>query len=304
MNYVIQEGDTLSALARRFGTTVEALAQDNGIANPDLIRAGMTMNVPGDEMQPTTGAMPRARPQQTASAPLPRPRPEPASSGMGTPAAATARTNFDIPIAAASAEPISAPSLGSVMTGALTPVDYRPEGWLPVPAGPGVPHTQRWTQNRPGGPIGAPDGDPDVAATYGQPGLTNDQRRQYEAERPLPGNGVGVPTEPVTRGPLADVISVIGNETRPAPGDGMVDRRYTDPRTPRGVQDPTLAQRMALRDAMRQFAGLTEAQLLAVDYSNFTPLQWAAWNEALIAAAADRPHTNYPGTSMQPLVGY
>jgi LysM repeat protein len=38
--YQIRPGDTLSALAARWGTTVAAIASRNGIANPDYIRAG------------------------------------------------------------------------------------------------------------------------------------------------------------------------------------------------------------------------------------------------------------------------
>ncbi|NUT93516.1 MAG: LysM peptidoglycan-binding domain-containing protein [Saccharothrix sp.] len=38
--YQIQPGDTLSALAVRWGTTVAAIAARNGIPNPDYIRAG------------------------------------------------------------------------------------------------------------------------------------------------------------------------------------------------------------------------------------------------------------------------
>ncbi len=44
--YVIQRGDTLSAIALRFQTTVSTLASINHIANPDLIYAGDTIMVP------------------------------------------------------------------------------------------------------------------------------------------------------------------------------------------------------------------------------------------------------------------
>jgi murein DD-endopeptidase MepM/ murein hydrolase activator NlpD len=44
--YVVQPGDTLSLIAQRFGTTVEALAQTNGIVNPNLIFVGQLLNVP------------------------------------------------------------------------------------------------------------------------------------------------------------------------------------------------------------------------------------------------------------------
>ncbi|MEW6635572.1 MAG: LysM domain-containing protein [Actinomycetota bacterium] len=40
----MQPGDTLSELAMRLGTTVEALAAANGIADPDLILAGQTLD--------------------------------------------------------------------------------------------------------------------------------------------------------------------------------------------------------------------------------------------------------------------
>lgn len=46
-NYTIQPGDTLSELAARFGTTVEALAAANGIADPNSIVAGAKLTIPG-----------------------------------------------------------------------------------------------------------------------------------------------------------------------------------------------------------------------------------------------------------------
>lgn len=52
MDYRIQRGDTLSALARKFNTTVEALARANNIADPDRIYAGRTLRVP-DGFDPT-----------------------------------------------------------------------------------------------------------------------------------------------------------------------------------------------------------------------------------------------------------
>lgn len=62
--YRIQPGDTLWALSRRFGTTVKALAEANGIENPNLIIAGRTLRLPGqhDEVDatPTKGATPKS----------------------------------------------------------------------------------------------------------------------------------------------------------------------------------------------------------------------------------------------------
>jgi LysM repeat protein len=44
--YAVQPGDTLSQIAERFGTPVGALAQANGIEDPNLIFAGQTLRVP------------------------------------------------------------------------------------------------------------------------------------------------------------------------------------------------------------------------------------------------------------------
>ena len=44
--YIVQRGDTLSAIAWRFGTTVWAIAQANGIWNPNLIYIGQTLYIP------------------------------------------------------------------------------------------------------------------------------------------------------------------------------------------------------------------------------------------------------------------
>jgi LysM repeat protein len=45
--YVVQRGDTLARIARRFNTSVAALAQLNGIVNVNLIFVGQQLRVPG-----------------------------------------------------------------------------------------------------------------------------------------------------------------------------------------------------------------------------------------------------------------
>ncbi len=47
MAYRIQSGDTLSAIAARFGTTVDAIVRANHIANPNLIHVGEELDIPG-----------------------------------------------------------------------------------------------------------------------------------------------------------------------------------------------------------------------------------------------------------------
>jgi LysM repeat protein len=47
--YVVQRGDTLGAIAARFGLTTEELATVNGIDNPNLIIIGQQLVIPGTE---------------------------------------------------------------------------------------------------------------------------------------------------------------------------------------------------------------------------------------------------------------
>lgn len=43
--YVVKKGDTLSKIARQYGTTYQALAKLNGIKNPDKIYVGQKLNI-------------------------------------------------------------------------------------------------------------------------------------------------------------------------------------------------------------------------------------------------------------------
>jgi LysM repeat protein len=45
--YTVQRGDTLTRIASRFGTTVQAIIQLNGIVNPNLIFVGQVLKIPG-----------------------------------------------------------------------------------------------------------------------------------------------------------------------------------------------------------------------------------------------------------------
>ncbi len=46
-SYTVRSGDTLGAIAARFGTTTEALASANGIGDPNLILPGEVLRLPG-----------------------------------------------------------------------------------------------------------------------------------------------------------------------------------------------------------------------------------------------------------------
>lgn len=56
VEYIVQPGDNLTHIARRFGTTVEAIVQANNIADPDIIVIGQVLDIPVEnagEMMPT-----------------------------------------------------------------------------------------------------------------------------------------------------------------------------------------------------------------------------------------------------------
>ena len=44
-NYTVKAGDTLSDIAKKYGTTYQEIAKANGISNPNLIYAGNTIRV-------------------------------------------------------------------------------------------------------------------------------------------------------------------------------------------------------------------------------------------------------------------
>jgi LysM repeat protein len=50
--YTIAKGDALSVIAERFGVDMEAIQQENGLRNPDDIKAGSKLRIPGT--QPTS----------------------------------------------------------------------------------------------------------------------------------------------------------------------------------------------------------------------------------------------------------
>jgi LysM repeat protein len=53
--YVVRRGDTLSQIARRFGTTTATLARLNGIANPSFIYTGQVLRLSGAATAPSGG---------------------------------------------------------------------------------------------------------------------------------------------------------------------------------------------------------------------------------------------------------
>lgn len=52
--YTVQRGDTLSGIAAKYGTTYQKIASYNGIANPNAIRVGQKIKIPGSGVRTYT----------------------------------------------------------------------------------------------------------------------------------------------------------------------------------------------------------------------------------------------------------
>ncbi|MFZ4828784.1 MAG: LysM peptidoglycan-binding domain-containing protein [Phototrophicaceae bacterium] len=65
IRYTVQPGDTLSGIARRFTTSVAAIAQLNGIVNPDRVLFGQTLQIPSGQQ----GSVATPQPQSGGTTP-------------------------------------------------------------------------------------------------------------------------------------------------------------------------------------------------------------------------------------------
>ena len=88
--YVVQSGDTLSAIAVEFGVTVEEIVAANDLADPDVLTLGQELKIPlSDSSAQTEGSEPAAtaetalatEPMPTPEGPTPTPPPTPTPGG-------------------------------------------------------------------------------------------------------------------------------------------------------------------------------------------------------------------------------
>jgi lipoprotein-anchoring transpeptidase ErfK/SrfK len=79
LSYTIQEGDTLSGIARAYGLTVEELIEANNVTNPDLLYVGWTLVIPDGSPGATTSPQEPAPLTPTEVPDQPTPIPAPAS---------------------------------------------------------------------------------------------------------------------------------------------------------------------------------------------------------------------------------
>jgi len=125
--YVVQSGDTLSAIARRFETTVAALIELNNLPNANVIYVGQTLVIRVPEATPTPGST------------------VPAATATIAPTATIAAT----PTISATATVTETPVVTATATVTATPVVTAPVVWtdppLPIevfsPVGNGLYHS-------------------------------------------------------------------------------------------------------------------------------------------------------------------
>jgi len=73
--YVVKPGDTLEAIAHRFGVTVNTLDRRNGLRNPNRLRVGQTLRIPRSVAQPARPGAPTLRRRASSHEPAdPEPR--------------------------------------------------------------------------------------------------------------------------------------------------------------------------------------------------------------------------------------
>ena len=68
--YTVQPGDTLSAIAERFNTTVDELVAANGLTDPNALQTGQTLLIPSLLRTPVLGSpAPSGTPTPTLATP-------------------------------------------------------------------------------------------------------------------------------------------------------------------------------------------------------------------------------------------
>ncbi|MDE3089577.1 MAG: LysM peptidoglycan-binding domain-containing protein, partial [Chloroflexota bacterium] len=74
-SYTVRSGDTLYAIARKFGVTVAAITAVNNIPNPNLIKTGQVLTIPDAPVPPPAPQPPTPPPAPQPPTPPPAPQP-------------------------------------------------------------------------------------------------------------------------------------------------------------------------------------------------------------------------------------
>jgi murein DD-endopeptidase MepM/ murein hydrolase activator NlpD len=184
--YTVVPGDTLTRIARRYGTTVPVLAQLNGLAPPYVIKVGQRLILPGSASTLTATAAPAPGgemiqlPPATPAPPLPaaastRVSTEalapPPGAGAAAPSAATGKTAAAVPQLQPAPQPSAAVPLAP--SSAPSSVGGSPNGGELITAP--VPSTKPAAGNSPADTPPAetpPAGTPPAGTTTANPAST------------------------------------------------------------------------------------------------------------------------------------
>ena len=131
--YTVRRGDTLDAIARKFGVGVSELIAHNGIRNKNRIKVGQSIYIPGPPEPPAASepAMPAPTAPANEAAPAIAVSPAPAAVPQTTPVA----TEVAVAPAAAAAEPQAIPTTATSASPAdATPVPAALSEPAPAPA--------------------------------------------------------------------------------------------------------------------------------------------------------------------------
>ncbi len=82
LQYAVQEGDTLGAIAQAYDVSVEDLMAANGITDPNMLSIGQILTIPSDtSVLPATDSSAEAPPEPTPAGTFPTPLPTLTPSG-------------------------------------------------------------------------------------------------------------------------------------------------------------------------------------------------------------------------------
>jgi len=229
MAYTVAKGDTLSAIAQKNNTTVDALAKLNGITNPNLIKVGQTLNLTGNSVVP-------AKPTAPTPAPVSTPTPAVPSS---------------TPYVAPTPSPSNYYSMGGVNlnTGVSTPTNNPTN----TPVVPTMTNTNNPATSTPNISVGNTNNTPNVGGSMNM-GSVNINTGFSTPGANLPVTPTGIPNDPNVQpnSPATNPITST-NPNSTSIGSNALLQKLLDSMTP-STQETDLQTQLANLEASRKLS--------------------------------------------------
>jgi murein DD-endopeptidase MepM/ murein hydrolase activator NlpD len=131
--HVVEKGDTVFGIARRYGVSVEALSRENQLADPGRLELGRRLRIPGPARDPLAAvAGPKSEPDAGGGGPRPEPARVPTADAPTSDAPAVPRANAASTASApvepgAPVSPVNHPELASAPRAAEPPLSRAPK---------------------------------------------------------------------------------------------------------------------------------------------------------------------------------